>query len=115
MRLRARQHWRDVDRVGAVTAANPMVVQHPYVAGPSDRFVGYLRNAVGIRQTARSQPRQDDLQLIRLEADQADVEAGKPELLELVAELLEIPARPRRQLIVGEAICTLLRLASNAR
>jgi hypothetical protein len=115
MRLRARQHWRDVDRAGAVTAANPMVAQHPYVAGPSDRFIGYLRNAVGIRQTARSQTRQDGLQLIRLEADQANVEAGEPELLELVAELLEIPARPRRQLIVGQPVATLLLLTPTAR
>ena len=114
MRLRARQHWRDVDRAGAVTAANPMVAQHPYVAGPSDRFIGYLRNAVGIRQTARSQTRQDGLQLIRLEADQANVEAGESELLEFVAELLEIPARPRRQLIVGQAIGTFFLLAPAA-
>ena len=49
----------------------------------------------------RSQTRQDGLQLIRLEADQANVEAGKPELLEFVAELLEIPARPRCKLVVG--------------
>src|SRR6266446_1398339 len=39
VRLRSRQHWRDIGRAGAVTAANPMVVQQPYVAGPSDRLI----------------------------------------------------------------------------
>jgi hypothetical protein len=115
VRLRGRQHGRDVGHAGAVAAANPVVPQQPYVAEPRDRLIGYLRNAVGIRQTARSQTRQDGLQLIRLEADQANVEAGKPELLELVAELLEIPARPRRQLIVGQPVATLLRLTPTAR
>src|ERR1700747_3562935 len=98
---RARQHWRDVDRAGAVTAANPMVAQHPYVAGPSDRFIGYLRNAVGIRQTARSHTRQDGFKLIRFEAGQPEIETANPELLKLMPYQIGIPARPRRQLIVG--------------
>ena len=42
------------------------------VAGPSDRLLEDLRDVVGIRQTARSQTRQDGLELIRLEPDQAE-------------------------------------------
>ena len=61
MRLRARQHLLDIGRAGAVAAANPMVSQQPYIAEPGDRLIGYFRDAVGIRQTARSQTGQDGL------------------------------------------------------
>ena len=73
-----------------------MVSQLPYVADPSDRLIEDFRNAVGIRQTARSQSGQDGFELIRVEADQVDVETGGCELAELVAELLGVPARSRR-------------------
>ena len=115
MRLRSRQHLRDIRRAGAVTAANPVVPQQPYVAEPSDRLIGHFRNTVGIRQTARSQRSEDGLELIRLEADQVEVKTAEIELAELVAELLGLPARPRRQLIVGQAISTLFVLAPAAR
>ena len=88
-----------------------MVSQLPYVAEPSDRLIEDFRNAVGIRQTARSQSGQDGFELIRVEADQVDVKTGGFELAELVAELLGVPARSRRQLIVGQPIGTLLLLA----
>jgi hypothetical protein len=52
VRLRSRQHWRDIIRAGAVAAANPVVPQQPNVAETSDRLIGYPRNAVRIRQTA---------------------------------------------------------------
>ena len=92
-----------------------MVSQQPYVAAPSDRLIGYFRDAVRIRQTARSQTGQDVFELIRLEADQIEIETGELERPELVAELLGVPARPRRQLIVGQAIGTLLVLAPAVR
>src|SRR5712672_521969 len=77
VRLRSCQHWRDIGRAGAVAAADPVVSQLPYVAGPSDRVIGYFRDAVGIRQTARPQTGQNGFELIRLEADQAEIETGK--------------------------------------
>jgi hypothetical protein len=101
MRLRSRQHWRDIGGAGAVAAANPVVSQQPYVAELTDRLIGYFRDAVRIRQTARSPTGQDVFELIRLEADQIEVETGELERPELIAKLLGVPARPRRQLIVG--------------
>jgi len=96
MRLRLCQHRRDIGRAGAVTAAHPVVPQQPDVAEPSDRLIGYFRNAVGIGQTARSQSRQDGFELIRVEVGQIEIETGEFEFAEFVMELLEIPARPRR-------------------
>src|SRR4051794_2567488 len=67
--LRSGQHRLDIRRVGAVATADPVVVQQPYVAGPSDRLIGYLQDGVGIGQTARSQAGQDLVEPVRLEAD----------------------------------------------
>jgi hypothetical protein len=78
-------------------------------------LIGDFRDAVRIRQTARSQTGQDVFELIRLEADQIEVETGELECPELVAELLGVPAGPRRQLIVGHAIGALLVLAPAVR
>jgi hypothetical protein len=85
VRLGPSQNWRDFRGAGAVAAANSVVSQQPYIAEPSDRLIGHLCNAVGIRQTARSQNTQDGFELIRLEADQAEIETGEIELAELVA------------------------------
>jgi hypothetical protein len=115
VRLRSCQHWRDIGRAGAVAAASPVVSQQPHVAALSDRVIGYFRDAVRIRQTDRPQTGQNGFELIRLEADQAEIETGKVELPELVTEQLEVPARPRRQLVVGQAISALLLLAPAAR
>jgi hypothetical protein len=41
------------------------------------------------------------LQPVRLEADQVEIETAGLEITQLVAEQVEIPARPRRQFIVG--------------
>jgi hypothetical protein len=92
-----------------------VVAQQPDVARATDRSIGHLRDAVGIGQTARSETRQDGFEPVRLEADQTEIEIGGPELLELSAELLEIPARPVRKLIVGQAISALFFLALAAR
>jgi len=73
-------------------------------------LIAYFRNAVGVRQTTRSQTGQDGFELIRLKADQIEGRTGKVEVPELVTEPLEVPARPRRQLVVGQAISTLLLL-----
>jgi hypothetical protein len=48
-------------------------------------LIGYFRNAVRIRQATRSQTGQDGLELIWIEADQADVETGELELAQFVA------------------------------
>jgi hypothetical protein len=76
---------------------------------------GYFRDAVRIGQTARAQTGQDGFERIRLKADQIEVETAKVEVAELVTEPLEVPARPRRQLVVGQAISALLLLAPAAR
>jgi hypothetical protein len=106
---------RDIGGARAVAATNPVISQQPDVADPSDRLIGCLRNGVGIGEPTRSQTGQYGLELIRFEADQAEIEIGKPELLELIAQQIEIPLRPRRQLIVGQAIGTLFRLTPTAR
>ena len=82
IRLRSRQHRLDIHRVSAVTAADPVVAQLPYVTRPSDRLLGYFRDAVGIRQTARPQDVQNGLKPIRFEAEQVEVEAGEAERLQ---------------------------------
>ena len=88
MRLRSCQDWRDIRRAGAVAAANPVLSQQPSVAGPGDRLIGDFRDAVRIRQTARLRIGQDGFELIRLEADQAEIEVGELERLQFVAEPL---------------------------
>jgi hypothetical protein len=87
VRLRSRQHGFDIRRAGAVVATNPVVPQLPYITELSDWLIEYFRHAVGIRQTARSQTGQDGFELIRVEADQVEVETGGFEVPELVAEL----------------------------
>jgi hypothetical protein len=62
-----------------------VVSQQPYVTTPSDRLIGYFRNAVGIGQTARPQSGQNGVELIALEADQIEVETGELELPQLAA------------------------------
>ena len=52
---------------------------------------------------------------IRLEADQVEVETAELEKTQLVAEQIGVPARPRRELIVGQAIGLLLVFAPSAR
>src|SRR6516165_3156207 len=74
IRPRSRQHRLDIGCTRAIAATDPMVFQQPCVTELSDRVFGYFRNAVRIRQTTRSQTGQDGLEVIRIEADQADVE-----------------------------------------
>src|SRR4051795_686228 len=88
--------------------------QQPYIAEPRDGMLRYFRHAVGIRQTARSQPGEKSFELVRIEADQTQVETGKLEFAKFVAELLRIPAGARRQLIVGDPIRALFFLAPTA-
>src|SRR6266446_9677993 len=52
---------------------------------------------------------------IRLKADQAEVEIGEPEVLDFGAEQVQVPAPPIRQLVVGQAVGTLVLLAPAAR
>src|ERR1700730_796748 len=92
-----------------------MAVQQPPVADPGYRSIGYFRNAVGISQTVRSQTGQDGFELIRVKADQIEIEMVEVEIAQLGAELLGVPARPRRQLIVGQPIGALLILAPTPR
>src|SRR6516162_1485378 len=115
IRLRSRQHQLDICRAGTVATADPVGAQEPHVAGPSDRLIESFRDAVGIGQTARPQAGQYLLQPVRLEADQVEVETAKLEKTQLVAEQIGVPARPRRELIVGQAIGLLLVFAPPAR
>src|SRR5262249_4352863 len=85
------------------------------VAGLRDRVLGNLRDVVGIREPARSETLQQVFERVRIKADQAKVEIGKPERLELVARQIGIPFRPRRQLIIGQAVGSLFLLAPAAR
>ena len=82
VRLGSRQHRGDIGSTGAVAAANPVVAQQPDAARPSDRLIGYFRDAVGIGQTTRSQTAQHIVQPIRLEADQTEIEIGGAERLQ---------------------------------
>jgi hypothetical protein len=83
VRLRSCQDWRDIRRAGAVAAANPVLSQQPFVAGPGDRLIGDFWDAVRIRQTARLRIGQDGFELI--EADQAEIEVGELERPQFVA------------------------------
>jgi len=80
-----------------------MVPQQPNVAGLRDRLLGNLGDAVGIRQSVRSETFQDGFQGIRLKAGQAKVEivvrerhypAGLAETVAKAtgAKLVELPA-----------------------
>ena len=110
VRLRPREHRRDIGLARAVAAANPMRAQQPYVAEPRDRLTADFRDAVRIGQTARPQTGQDGFELIRLEADHAEIKIGELERLQFVTQQIGVPARARRQLIVGQPIGTLLLL-----
>src|SRR5207302_8905014 len=46
VRLRPREHRRDIGLARAVAAANPMRAQQPYVAEPRDRLTADFRDAV---------------------------------------------------------------------
>ena len=111
MRPRSRQHRRDIRRVCAVATADPVVSQPPYVAGPSDRVIGYFRDIVGIGQTARPQPGQDLFKPIRLESNQIEGETAEFEIAQLAAKQIGVPAPARGQFIVGQAIGVLFILA----
>ena len=115
MRLGTGQHLRHIRGAGAIAATHPMRSQQPHIAEPGDRVLRRLRDAVGIRQTARSQPGQERFELVRTEADQTEVEAGKLQFAQLAAELLRIPARPRRQLVISDPIGALFFLAPATR
>jgi hypothetical protein len=115
MRLGACQYGQDLRCVGAVAAADPMLAQPPEVARPSDRLFGDWRDVVGIAQTARPQPRQNAGQLVRLKAKQTKVEIDRTDVVKLMAQRLQIPARSRRQLIVGQPIGALFFLSPAAR
>src|SRR5215472_11499412 len=114
-RLRSCQYHRDISGAGAVAAANQVVSHLPYIARSRDGLIRDFRDGVGIAQTARPQTGQDLLQPVRLKADQIKVETAGLEVTQLVAEQIEIPARPRRQFIVGQTICLLLIFAPAAR
>src|ERR1700730_9344060 len=77
VRLRSGQHLPDMRRTGAVAAANPMLAEQPHVTSPSDRSIGRLWDAVGIGETARSRTGQDGCEMIRVQADQIDIETGE--------------------------------------
>ena len=81
---------------------------------PGDGMIGYFRDAVGIGQTARPQPGQDLFEPMRLEADQIEVETAEFESPELTAKQIGVPAPPRGQFIVGQAIGLLFILAPAA-
>src|SRR6516164_3618124 len=80
MGLRSRQYRLDIRRIGAVTTADAMVSQNPDVAGPSDRLIGDIRDAVGIAQSTRPQTPQDLVKPIRLKADQIEIKTAEFEI-----------------------------------
>ena len=102
--LRSGQHQLDIRRVGAVATAGAVVSQPPDVAGPSDRLIEDIRDAVGIAQTTRPQTPQDLVKPIRLKADQIEIETTKFEITQLTAQQIEVPTPPCRQFIVSQAI-----------
>ena len=92
--LRSVQHLCDIRRAGTVAAANPIVFQPPYVAAPSDRLIGDIRDAVRIGQTARSRTGHNAFELTRLEAGQAEIKTAELQISKFVTEQLKVPARP---------------------
>jgi len=115
VRLQFCQDQFDIGGAGAVAAANQVASHLPYIARSCDGLIRDLRDGVGIGQAARPQTRQDLFQPVRLEADQVEVETAGLEITQFAAEQVEIPARPRRQFIVGQAISLLLIFAPPAR
>ena len=109
--LRFRQHRLDIRRIGAVTTADAMVSQQPDVAGPSDRLIGDIRDAVGIAQTARPQTGQDLFKPIWFKANQIEVKTAEFEIMQLAAQQIGVPTSSRGQFIVGQAIGLLFVLA----
>ena len=66
-------NFRHIGRAGAVATAGPVVSQQPHIAQPTDRPIGDFRYAIRVGPT-RFQITQQFFELIRLEADQAEVE-----------------------------------------
>ena len=85
--------------------------KQPYITRPGDGMIGYVRDTVGIGQTARPQPGQDLFEPMRLEADQVEVETAEFEIPQLTEKQIGVPAPPRGQFIVGQAIGLLFILA----
>src|SRR6516165_10228993 len=99
--LRSGQHRLDIRRVGAVATTDAVVSQQPDVAGPSDRLLGDIRDAVGIAQTTRPQTPQDLVKAIRLKADQIEIETAEFEITQLTAQQIGVPTPTRGQFIVS--------------
>ena len=96
-----------------VAAQQPMVAQDPEVARPADRILRRLRNLVLGLVACRLAVghRQQPLQLGGIEADQVEVEALVPQPGQLLRQQLLAPSCLQGELVVGDQVRPLLRLA----
>ena len=104
------QHPLDIGQHRGIAAEQPVITQHPQIARLGDRLLRQRRCLIVIGQ-ALLPARQQPFQLARAEADQAEVEAEVREIRQLEPQQRLIPAGVQRQLVVGQHVSPLLRLA----
>ena len=109
----AAEHPLDVGQHRGVAAQQAVVAQDPEVARLADRLLRRLRDLVlGLiaRRLAVGE-RQQPLQLGGVEADQVEVEALVPQPRQLLRQQRVVPAGLQGELVVGDQVRPLLRLA----
>ena len=107
----ALQHPLDIGQHRRVAAQQPVLTQHPQIARLRDRLLRQRRRLVVLGQARPAVARQQPLQLARAEADQPEVEAELREIRQLEPQQRLVPAGVQRQLVVGQHVGALLRLA----
>ena len=105
------EHPLDVGQHGRVAAQQPVLAQHPQIARLRDRLLRQRRRLVVLGQARPAVARQQPLQLALAEADQPEVEAELREIGQLEPQQRLVPAGVQRQLVVGQHVGALLRLA----
>ena len=108
MRLDAVQRVADHERIGAVAANQPMLAKQPNVARRARRDGRRIRRFVRVRQPSILVERQRRY-FVGAKADQAKIEAGTLQVVDLDAQHGVVPAGVQRQLIVRKHIGALLR------
>ena len=107
----AAEHPLDVGQHRRVAAEQPVLTEHPQIARLRDRLLRQRRRLVVLGQARLALARQQPLQLALAEADQPEVEAELGKVRQLEPQQRLVPAGVQRQLVVGQHIGALLRLA----
>jgi hypothetical protein len=90
--------------LAAVAAEQAMDAEAVQVAGPGDGLVGRLGHVVGVGQPRVRPRRQQPPQRVVGEAGEGEVELHLPEPGQLQGQLVVVPARQGRGLVVGQAV-----------